>query len=381
MLISHLKLQNWRNFRDVDVALGLRVFIAGPNAAGKSNLLDAFEFLRDIARAGGGLQRAVTDRGSLSKLRCLAARRYSNVEIQVGLKDPATSAEWTYGIVIKQEARGRRQPLLVSERVTKNNQVLLERPDKKDQADPELLTQTHLEQISANNGFREIQRFFESISYLHLVPQLLRRPDAFSGPGIQGDPYGRGFLERVAKTTESTRKARLRHIQTALRSAVPQLDKLTDVKDETGVTHLEAVYKHWRPQGAKQREDQFSDGTLRLVGLFWSLLEGDSLLLLEEPELSLNAGIVRRLAGLMYRIQRQKKRQIILSTHSPDLLSDHGIGGEEVLLLTPSEEGTNVEVASDIQEIRDLLEGGMTIADAALPRTVPPDVNKLDLHE
>ena len=185
----------------------------------------------------------------------------------------------------------------------------------------------------------------------------------------------------MARTTDGTRKARLRKIQTALRIAVPQLKELTDVKDETGTPHLEAVYQHWRPRGAKQREDQFSDGTLRLIGLLWSLLDGDSMLLLEEPELSLNSGIIRKLPALMYRIQRQRKRQIVISTHSSDLLSDPGIGGEEVLLLTPDEEGTKVELASSNQEIRDLLEGGLTIADAALPRTVPNSIQQLDLFE
>jgi predicted ATPase len=159
------------------------------------------------------------------------------------------------------------------------------------------------------------------------------------------------------------------------------LKELTDIKDETGVPHLEAVYQHWRPRGAKQREDQFSDGTLRLIGLLWSLLESDSMLLLEEPELSLNSGIIRKLPSLMYRLQRQKKRQMVISTHSPDLLSDPGIGGEEVLLLTPGEEGTSVELASSIKEIKDLLEGGLTVADAALPRTVPSDILQLDLFE
>jgi predicted ATPase len=105
------------------------------------------------------------------------------------------------------------------------------------------------------------------------------------------------------------------------------------------------------------------------------------LLLLEEPELSLNSGIIRKLPALMYRIQRQKKRQIVISSHSSDLLSDPGIGGEEVLLLTPSEEGTKVELASSIIEIKDLLEGGLTIADAALPRTVPRSIPQLDLFE
>ncbi len=379
MLVKRLKLQNWRNFHTVDIQLTPRTFVAGPNASGKSNLLDVFAFLRDIAKAGGGLQKAVNERGGISKLRCLAARRYPDVEVEVSVADNGTL--WSYAMGIKQEARGHRQPFLAYERVMKGDRTILERPDSEDRHDPLRLTQTHLEQINANANFRDLGRFFESTSYLHLVPQLLRHPEAFSGPGVPEDPFGKSFLERVARTTEGTRRSRLKRIEAALRIAVPQLKELKDVKDETGVPHLEAVYQHWRPRGAKQREDQFSDGTLRLLGLLWSLLEGDSLLLLEEPEISLNAGIVRKLPGLMYRIQKQKRRQLIVSTHSPDLLSDPGIGGEEVLLLTPSDEGTRVEVASSIQEVRDLLEGGLTIADAALPRTAPPSLSQLDLFE
>jgi len=166
----------------------------------------------------------------------------------------------------------------------------------------------------------------------------------------------------------------LKKIEGALRVVVPQLKHLTNIKDKSGIPHLEATYEHWRPKGAKQREDQFSDGTLRLIGLLWALLDGDSLLLLEEPELSLNSGIVSKLPALMHRLQQQKrsrpKRQVMLSTHSVDLLSDKGIGGEEVLLLSPGAEGTDVRVVSSIHEICDLLEGGLSIADAVLPRTV-----------
>ena len=382
MLVTRLILKNWRNFRSVDVELGPRVFVAGPNASGKSNLLDVFVFLKDIAKPSGGLQNAVTARGGISKLRCLAARQYPDVELEVHLAEDGN--KWSYAIGIKQEARGYRQPYLAYERVTKGEEEILARPDLDDSKDRLRLTQTHLEQINANGEFRELVRFFDSVSYLHLVPQLLRHPEAFSGPGIPGDPYGRSFLERVARTSDGTRKARLRKIEAALRIAVPQLKELTDVKDETGIPHLEAGYQHWRPHGAKQREDQFSDGTLRLIGLLWSLLESDSMLLLEEPELSLNSGIIRKLPALMYRVQKQKKRQmrqIMITTHSSDLLSDAGIGGEEVLLLTPDEDGTRVELASSISEIKDLLQGGLTIADAALPRIVPRNMAQLDLFE
>ena len=75
MIVSHITVKNWRNFRAVDVDLRERQFIVGPNAAGKSNLLDVFRFLRDIAKPeGGGLQKAVKDRGGVSKIRSLAAR-------------------------------------------------------------------------------------------------------------------------------------------------------------------------------------------------------------------------------------------------------------------------------------------------------------------
>ena len=206
---------------------------------------------------------------------------------------------------------------------------------------------------------------------MHLVPQLLRYPEAFPGQEIPGDPFGKRFLENIAKTSDKTRTARLKRVESALHTVVPQLKELSFIKDETGAPHLEAVYEHWRARGAKQREDQFSDGTLRLIALLWSLQESKSLLLLEEPELSLNAEIVKKLAPMISRLQRQTRRQVVLSTHSPDLLSDKGIGGEEVLILEPGTEGTQVRAASSNEEIKNLLDSGMSIADAALPTTNP----------
>jgi predicted ATPase len=379
MIISRITLKNWRNFRKIDIRLSERVFLIGPNASGKSNLLDVLRFLRDIAKAGGGLQQALAQRGGLSKVRCLAARSEPDVEIEVELSEDGVEPSWKYAIGITQQVRGYRQPKLRYERVWKGERQVLARPDEADRKDELRLTQTHLEQISANAEFREVARFLESIRYLHLVPQLLRHPEAFQGPGVPDDPYGRNFLEVIARTPEKTRRSRLRRIEAALREAVPQLKNLTDVKDDAGVPHLEAVYTHWRPNAGRQREDQFSDGTLRLIGLFWSLLEGDSPLLLEEPELSLHSGIVSRLPALLFRLQRKRKRQVFVSTHSWDLLSQKEIGGEEVIMLTPDSEGTTARLASDIDEVRAMLEGGLSIADAALPRTVPPGLGQLVL--
>jgi predicted ATPase len=71
---------------------------------------------------------------------------------------------------------------------------------------------------------------------------------------------------------------------------------------------------------------------------------------LEEPELSLHPDVVRFVPQMFARIQRRLGRQVLISTHSSDLLRDEGIGLDEVLLLEPGEEGTSVRPANDFAE-------------------------------
>ena len=371
MIVKRLIVKNWRNFQQADVLLRERQFIVGPNASGKSNLLDIVRFLRDIVKIdGGGFQKAVKDRGGVSKIRCLAARQDPEVGIEIHLADtPDAFPAWRYALEFRQEPWGHRRILLTYERVWKNGEQILNRPDAEDEEDPERLTQTFLEQINVNAEFRAIAQFFRSVTYLHLVPQLLRFADSIQGNVVEEDPFGQGFLERIAKVQKRTRRSRLKKIENALKIAVPQLQQLEFFRDKVGRPHLRANYENWRPKGAWQQEDQFSDGTLRLLGILWVLLESNSVLLLEEPELSLNAGIVSQLAPLISRMQKNSRcQQVFVSTHSDALLTDAGIDGREVLVLKPAREGTTVERASDIEEVRALLEAGLTVGEVAPER-------------
>ncbi|MDQ3108263.1 MAG: AAA family ATPase [Bacteroidota bacterium] len=380
MIISRLILKNWKNFKELDIELQDRVFIVGANASGKSNLLDVFRFLRDISKPGGGLQKAVTDRGGISKIRSLAARQFPNIEITVHLSEfGAREVLWKYSIGITQESRGFRLPIISYEKVWHGDKLVCSRPDQEDKKDNARLTQTFLEQINANKDFRDIVRFFDNTLYLHLVPQLLKYPQAFTGPDLPDDPFGKGFLERIAKVKEKTRTAMLDRIQHALKIAVPKLKELK-FTTEKGYPHLEALYEHWRPGAGKQKEDQFSDGTLRMIGLLWSLQDGDSLLLLEEPELSLNGAIVSTLAPIIYKLQKPRKRQVIISTHSSDLLNDRGISLKEIVVLEPAVEGTKVGVASNIKDVKNMLDAGMTPGEAILPRVKPKNINQLSIE-
>lgn len=370
-----IRILNWKNFRTVDVAIPDRVFLVGPNASGKSNFLDAFRFLRDIASPGGGFQEAVSRRGGVSAIRCLAARRYPDIEIGVELQEGDDGPHWTYELAFNQDQQRRTE--LRKERVLTGDREILLRPNPEDRADPARLTQTFLEQVNVNRDFRELATFFSSIRYMHIVPQLVREPDR--SVGRSNDPFGGDFLEQVAKTQERTRNARLRRIQEALKVAVPQLQEVELWRDARGTPHLRGKYQHWRPQGAWQTEEQFSDGTLRLMGLLWVAMDKQGPLLLEEPELSLHPDIVRVLPQMLARVQRRTGRQIFLSTHSPDLLRDDGIGLDELLLLVPGTEGTEATTAGSHRDVCDLLDGGLSLADIVIPKTRPSRVEQLTL--
>jgi predicted ATPase len=383
MRMTHLKLSNWRNFKTVDVDVPTRLFVLGPNASGKSNLLDAVRFLRDLTVDGGGFQQAVKDRGGLSRVRNLAARTYNGgrVTVAVTLGDDVDPAEWEYELTFTGETAGRRRPLVHSETIKNAGAVVLSRPTEEDAGDRERLTQTALEQVIANRDFRPVAEFFASVRYLHLVPQVIRDPDR--GRDRIEDPFGADFLSRVARTGARERGRRLHMINEALRLAVPQLESLELVPDVDGQPHLEARYKHWRRQGARQNEADFSDGTLRLIGLLWALQERSRKgtsgpILLEEPELSLHPEIVRQLPTLLAKASRSTGRQVIATTHADDLLDDEGLGLDEVLVLNPSHEGTTAVKASDIDEVRDDVGGGgLTLLEALQPRLVPESIDEL----
>ena len=131
MLVTRLILKNWRNFRDANVPMRDKTYLIGANASGKSNFLDVFRFLRDISKpAGGGLQKAVEDRGGITKLRCLHARSDPEVRIEVHLSESPDDLQptWRYLLGFKSEGTGAHRLLVSKEQVWHDGVEILARP-------------------------------------------------------------------------------------------------------------------------------------------------------------------------------------------------------------------------------------------------------------
>jgi len=137
LYFTSIRLKNWRNFLDIDVPLQQRVFLVGPNASGKSNFLDAFRFLSDIVTVGGGFQEAVViNRGGISRLRCLSARRVTDIVVQVRIGSADGEPEWEYELHFSQDSRSK--PIIKREIVFRRGERILNRPDDdpEDRKDP-----------------------------------------------------------------------------------------------------------------------------------------------------------------------------------------------------------------------------------------------------
>ncbi len=353
MRVTHVRASNWRNFKKLDFPVEDRLFIVGPNASGKSNLLDLFRFLGDIAAPGGGLAAAIDKRGGLTKVRSLFARnhRRGRLVIDFELSDEKEGT-WRYYLSVKGEAGGRNRPVVEEERVEHNGEPVLERPDKDDKTDPVRLTQTHLEQIAANQAFRALADYFGKVRYFHLVPQVIRDPGRLGTSA--DDPHGSDFIAQMNAVPSKTQAAWFRRMQDALRAAVPEFETLKLEVDPAGRPHLIAGYRNWREAPARQSEADFSDGTLRLIGLLWTLVSAPAnggVLLLEEPELSLNSAIVRTLPTVLATAQRDRSMQVLLSTHAPELLDDEGVLTREILVLRVTGDGTSASLLSEIEQV------------------------------
>jgi len=386
MRISKLTLINWKNFKKINIELPYRLFIVGPNASGKSNLLDAIRFLRDIVKQGGGIQEAVALRGGLAKIRCVAARSNTDITIGVVVNNEDNRPEWDYQLTFNQVGGGIADlRVIVKGEFLKNlltNEIHINRNIKAEESEYRRGF-THIEQASQNEKFKSFVDFLGDISYLHLIPQLVRDPKSFLKTSKGEDYYGRDFLEKVQKINKRISGSYIKRIEQALKYAVPNLDKLTFRQDEMGIPHFEAIFKQWRGQGVKYQEHDFSDGTLRLIGLLWALQDGTKPILLEEPELSLHSSIIMQLPDIIYRLQKKKtgKRQVVITTHSHEILNNNGIAAEEILLIsTDGEEGSRVVAASSLPDVKSYLQYGTPVGNLLVAHSTPKDVNQLSLQ-
>lgn len=384
MLITRLKASNWQNFPTLDISLGEFNYFVGTNGSGKSSLLDIFRFLGDICREGcGGLQGALRERGGLAYVRTLLntpeSKKGTIVSIDVALSDkPGGPVVWRYMLALKMEGQGKHRDLVHQERIWQNGKLILNRPLSEDKKDPQLLTQTHLEQMRANVRFRELADFFASNCCLLPVQAISRYGERARELSPGSRILGQGLMERIVQVQDSARLFRMNTISRMMQLAVPDFSSLSFWRDDSGEPYLEAKYAFHRQRNL-QTDDWFTDDMLRMIDFFWSTLDDLPFLMVEQPEKYLPESLLQRFPAFLVELRRLKKDktyrmmpQIVVTTNSMPLMEGAEMASANVIVLEPGRAGSTARPlkATEIAELK----SGVALADVLMPvlqATVP----------
>lgn len=383
-MIKQLRIKDYRSLAAVEITFEPLTVLVGPNGSGKSNVVDALRFIYDALRLG--LDSAVVRRQGMSAIRRWSAKgRPYNVEIEVKIETDEIHA--TYAFTLGSERRSEYQvskEMCCARSKQQAQHVIFETDkgqwkQKPPDLAPPLQTDTLILPLLATAPlYKQVYEFLTSMSFYNIFPNALAEPQK------PGNPYP---LDEYGGNLASTLRGLLRDkspLLPGLKKAFQ--DVLPDVVDfqvsQVGGYLATYLFHRMSDERAKFTLSQESDGTLRLLGILVALYQDPprTLIALEEPELTIHPGV---LSLLWEEIDKASERsQIILTTHSPDLLDM--CRAEQIRVTEKIEGETYIDPIDDTQKaiIRDrLFAPGELLRAQGLhrqPTTVQP---KMDIAE
>lgn len=346
--IRRVVLRNYKSIGYCDVHLCPLTYLVGQNGAGKSNFLDALHFVRDALF--NSLDSAMNERGGLNEVR----RRSSGHPTHFGIRldfNLADGRDGHYTFVIGSMASGgyevQKEECIVSGigkgpffRVAKGKLR-----DSSENAFPSVTAdRLALVAVSGLTAFRPVFDALTAMGFYNLNPKLMRELQK-PQDGRLLRPVGEniasviGHLERVAPD-------RMQTIQEYLHSVAPMVHGV----ERKPIGPMETLEFRQEMAGAKHPwrflAQNMSDGTLRALGVLTALLQGNvdhspTLIGIEEPETALHPAASSALREVL--VRASMSTQVLVTSHSPDLLDDRNIDAESVLAVVS--EGGETKIA------------------------------------
>ena len=354
--LTHLAVTNWRNFAHIEFDMSSRLFVVGPNSSGKTNLLGALRFLGDIGRRGlvaasedlGGPDRYFRSGADSAAFVATFNDTQNSTEFALFLRlmsagsestKRGSDADQTFAFPMTDPLTGELNDryLDVHQTITAGGKKSADEGESFPVEDEEA-QRTRVCQTLAG------------IRYIHPNPKkMLERADRY-------DPdHGTGFFQHAGRFSDQQLNAALNRIRPIMAAAVPEVPNLSYLRMGLGT---EVVFYNDTPDpGARgvYSHEQFSEGTLRLLGMLFDLATlplTTSIVLIEEPETFLQASIVRSMSSFLAEVAMNHDVQMVISTHSPELIDSEVVLPNEVLVLRSQNGETTGELLSQSSEPR-----------------------------
>lgn len=346
--IHRVALRNYKSIGNCDARLQALTYLVGQNGTGKSNFMDALHFVRDAL--SNSLDSAMNERGGLNEVRRRSSGHPTHFGIRLEFNLP-DGRDGHYTFVIGSMASGgyevQKEECVVSGigkgpffRVTKG-----ELRDSSESTFPSVTAdRLALVAVSGLTAFRPVFDALTAMGFYNLNPKLMRelqKPQDGRLMRQAGENIASviGHLERVAPE-------RMQTIQEYLHSVAPMVHGV----ERRSIGPMETLEFRQEMAGAKHPwrflAQSMSDGTLRALGVLTALLQGNvdyspTLIGIEEPETALHPAASSALREML--VHASKGTQILVTSHSPDLLDDRNIDADSVLAVVS--EGGETKIA------------------------------------
>lgn len=322
-MLTSVELQHFRNIASQKVKLGPLRVLVGRNGAGKSNFVDGLRFLRDCMLLG--LDSAVMQRGGIKAIRQWAPKKpYKCVGIAVEGVD--RDSHWRYAIEIG--ARDEEHHIIREAFMSGEAQSGLldavydiregEWHSRPKGVMPNLNDRTLvLPLVGGQEPFTDAARALADMDFYSIYPRVLAEPQR---------PFDTSRLDEEGYNLASVLLRMQRDSPQAMRAVSADLSAIVENIDSIRIRRIgQRLVMEFRHPGPREphwlEAGQQSDGTLRALGLLVALhqVPVPHLIAVEEPELNLHPGAMGLLCDSF--MEASRTTQILLTTHSPDLIS------------------------------------------------------------
>lgn len=335
--VDRVRLRQYRSIESCDVRLRSLTLLVGPNGAGKSNFVDSLRFVAQALKEG--LDHALRERGGVKEVRRHSTGHPHHFSIRLNCRTDKMSAEYFFEVgaragghytVTKEECRVVPTDPGEPEHHFKVHEGAVQSTSMSPM--PRVLPdRLALVALSGSEVFRPLVDGLTGINVYSLSPEQMRMPQKPD----PGDLLLRDGAN-VASVVETARRQfpdEMQLVEHYLGRIVPGVKSVSrrDVAGWESLSIRQDVAGSQAPWTFPA--SSMSDGTLRALGVLVALFASDpgspSPVAIEEPETALHPAAAGVLLEAL--IDASDRRQVLVTSHSPDLLDSSTLQPEHIL--------------------------------------------------
>lgn len=367
-MIKKLNVKNYKSLKDLDLELGRRNILVGPNMSGKSNLIDCLKFLTQMCVFG--VSKTFLDRGGFTEV-AWKGEDSSSISFQLIVEQEANEKDseriYEYEISITGSHTGlisvTREYLTVTSGSKVSTLLDLRNGQGKgihvDGSTAFTISEAGRSALEFSVPGWEGNEFKSYISkwrYYRLLPALMKQPSAALFQQFlteSGQNFSSWFM-----TLQTSYPDEFRLIKQVAKDALPGLEEILTPPTQFGTTYVTTREKHLKQPIALSH---MSDGEivfLALLSLIFAPDEfGTPLYCIEEPENHLHPRLLETLVEVFTQKQSElgsRAAQVIITTHSPYLVDEMNL--DDLIVVEKSNGATKCIRPASKTHLRELLE-------------------------